>query len=214
MSLIVRVHQGRSICQPYFLKRFLCVFLLFSPSWHQLHVGCRCLSRQRRWQRQQRRPRQGGLWWFGPSSSNEWSSLVRTAALCVDFDDVVLTRSTPCDHWREEADNGKSMDGAGGGGGRALRWSCVCVCTAHLSHTGNIRVAAVSTLRATTRAISLIHLDSESSCCLDTPSVLGGRNKASTKSQELVELSKLVMSRLNRNQNLTEEATSCLQGAE
>ena len=118
------------------------------------------------------------------------------------------------------------MDGAGGGGGRALRWSCVCVCTAHLSHvcvctclhmcvclhsahlshTGNIGVAAVSTLRATTRAISLIHLD--------TPSVLGGTNKASTKSQELVELSKLVMSRLNRNQNLTEEATSCLQGAE
>ena len=103
------------------------------------------------------------------------------------------------------------MDGAGGGGGRALRWSCLCVCTAHLSHTGNIRVAAVSTLRATTRAISL---DSESSCCLDTSRVLGGRNKASTKSQELAELSKLVMSRLNRNQNLTEEATSCLQGAE
>ena len=54
---------------------------------------------------------------------------------------VVLTRSTPGDHWREKSNNGKSMDGAGAGAGGGERSGVLLLCIhvyppKHLSHTG------------------------------------------------------------------------------
>ena len=112
---VVQSHRDRSKCVS-------TISWFFSPSSGRRHACSRCWSRQRRLQRRQWRPRQAGRCSFWPSSSIEWSSfLVRLTCLLQTsiffFFTVVLTRSTPRDHWREKSDNGKSMDGAGGGRG-------------------------------------------------------------------------------------------------
>ena len=97
-------------------------WLFVLPSWGQLHVGCRCLSRQQRWQRRQWRQGQAGLWSFWPSSSIEWSSsLVRVTCLLKDFDLLCRCPDSVDTWWSLAGEVGQREKY-----GRRRRWWCAC----------------------------------------------------------------------------------------